>query len=131
VIGFFWPPMHMRGHATSLTDTLHIAFTFITVPLMLLEIIFGASVFGRAFRFYSALTVVAVMVFGVFTGLDGPNIAADLPTPLIGVWERISIGAFMLWTGIFSVALFNSIDERAWNARGGTYLRTISSKHGA
>jgi hypothetical protein len=39
---------------------------------------------------------VALIVFGALTGLDGPRIQANLPTPLIGVWERISIAGFLL-----------------------------------
>ena len=40
-IGIFWPPMHTRevlaAGGGNLSDTLHIAFTFITLPLMLLS----------------------------------------------------------------------------------------------
>src|SRR5688572_24411162 len=34
LIGLAWPPMHARGTATSLTDTLHIAFAMVAVLLM-------------------------------------------------------------------------------------------------
>lgn len=29
----------------------------------------------------------------------------NLPTPFIGIWERINIGAFMLWIIVLSVLL--------------------------
>jgi len=109
VIGLFWPPMHQRevlaAGGGTLTDTLHIVFTMITVPLFLLTIGFGASSFGKQFRIYSIITIVALIVFGVLTGLDSPRMEANLPTPLIGVWERISIGAYMLWVAMFAIAL--------------------------
>jgi hypothetical protein len=95
VTGFFWPPMHMRGAETSLTDMLHIAFTLIVVPLMIFQIWFSRALLGSA---YAIVTLVVVLGFGLLTGLDGPNIAANLPTPWIGVWERISIGAWVAWT---------------------------------
>ena len=109
VVGVFWPPMHQRevlaAGGGTLTDTLHIVFTMITVPLFLLAIGFGASTFGKRLRIYSIVTIVVLIVFGVLTGLDSPRMEANLSTPWIGVWERISIGAYMLWVVVFTVAL--------------------------
>ena len=109
VVGLFWPPMHQRevlaAGGGTLTDTLHIVFTMITVPLFLLSIGFGASTFGKRFRIYSIVTIAVLIVFGVLTGLDSPRMEANLSTPWIGVWERISIGAYMLWVVVFAVAL--------------------------
>lgn len=109
VIGIFWPPMHQRevlaAGGGTLTDTLHIAFTMVTVPLMLLVIGFGAAAHGMRFRLYSILTIVVQLVFGVLTGLQSPQLEADLPTPWMGVWERISIGAYMLWVVVLAIIL--------------------------
>jgi len=107
VIGFFWPPMHQRqviaAGGGTLTDTLHIAFTFITVPLMMLAIGFGATLFGRAFKLYSILTILLMLVFGYMTSLDAPNLQANLPTPMIGIWERICIGLNLSWIIVLSI----------------------------
>ena len=107
VIGFFWPPMHQRqviaAGGGTLTDTLHIAFTFITVPLMMLAIGFGATLFGRAFKLYSILTILLMLVFGYITSLDAPNLQANLPTPMIGIWERICIGLNLSWIIVLSI----------------------------
>lgn len=105
VLGLGWPPMHLRGTAFTLTDTLHIVWTVITLLGMLLAIGFGAAAFGKRFGLYSVATILVWAVFGTLTGLDGPRIAAGLPTPLVGVWERINAGAYMLWLVVFSVAL--------------------------
>jgi hypothetical protein len=109
VIGLFWPPMHQRevlaAGGGTLTDTLHIVFTMITVPLFLLAIGFGAAAFGKRFRMYSIVTIVVVILFGVLTGFDSPRMEADLPTPWIGVWERIGIGAYMLWVVVLAIIL--------------------------
>lgn len=109
VIGLFWPPMHQRevlaAGGGTLTDTLHIVFTMITVPLFLLTIGFGASTLGKQFRIYSIITIVVLIVFGVLTGLDSPRMEANLSTPWIGVWERISIGAYMLWVVVLAIVL--------------------------
>jgi hypothetical protein len=50
-------------------------------------------------------TIVIFVVFGTLTGIDGPRIAANLPTPWVGVWERINIGAFLAWVVVLAVAL--------------------------
>ena len=112
LVGFAWPPMHLRevlaaGEGT-LTDTMHIVFTMVWGLLVLLAMGFGAAAFGRRFRLYSIATMVIVLVFGTLTGMDGPRISANLPTPWAGVWERISIGAFMLWVAVLSIGLLRA-----------------------
>ena len=108
LIGLAWPPMHQRGAATSLTDTLHIAWTAMTLPMVMAAILFAASVFGKRFRVYSIATIVTMLFFGFLTGLDGPKIPKDLPTPFMGVWERISIASFMLWYVVLAVTLLRA-----------------------
>ena len=109
--GFFWPPMHLREAIAagegSLTDTMHIVFTMITIALMLLMIGFGAAALGGKFRLFSIICIVIFMVFGTLTGLDSPGISTNLPTPRIGIWERINIGVFLLWVMAFAIRLFH------------------------
>ena len=115
VIGLAWPfaPMHLRGAEFTLTDTMHIVFAMVTVLLMLLAIGFGAVAFGKRFRIYSIATMVILVAFGALTGLDGPRIAASLPTPWVGIWERINIGVFLLWVVVLAVALLRVQDGKA------------------
>lgn len=108
VFSLYWPPMHLRGAVFSLTDTLHIVWSIITVMLMMLSIGFAAAGLGRRFRLYSIITLVVLVLFGTVTGLDAPLIEQNLPTPWIGVWERISIAAFMLWVAAFAIILMRS-----------------------
>jgi CubicO group peptidase (beta-lactamase class C family) len=107
VICLAWPvaPMHLRGAGTTLSDTIHIVFAIVTVLLMMLALGFAAAAFGPRFRLYSIVTMLILVVFGALTGLDGPRIAANLPTPWVGVWERINIGAFLLWVVVLAIAL--------------------------
>jgi hypothetical protein len=97
IVNVYWPPMHLRGEERSLTDTLHIVWTMMTVPLMILMMGIGATAFGRSFRLYSIFTLATLLGFGYLTGMDAPNLNKNLPTPWLGVWERIMIAAFMLW----------------------------------
>ncbi|MCU7549369.1 DUF998 domain-containing protein [Chitinophagaceae bacterium LB-8] len=114
VIGLGWPfaPMHQRDALAAgggtLTDTIHIAFSIVTVLLMLLAIGFSAAAFGKRFRIYAIVTLVVLLVFGTLTGLDAPKIDANLPTPWIGVWERINVGVFMLWVVVMAIVLLQA-----------------------
>ena len=105
VFGIFWPPMHLRGAEFTLTDTLHIIFSIVTVIIFMLEITFGAGAFGKRFRLYSIATLIVMTAFGILTGIEAPRIAANLPTPWIGIWERLSIGVYLVWVVALAVAL--------------------------
>lgn len=109
VIGFFWPPMHRRevisAGGGTLTDILHLAWAFAHLSLMLIMIGFGASAFGKSFRIFSAAIVLVFIIFGILTSLESRGLEPGLPTPNLGTWERINIGAYMLWVSVFSVML--------------------------
>jgi hypothetical protein len=72
---------------------------------MFLAIGFGAAAFGTWFRLYSITTIVLVVVFGAMTFMEAPRLQANLPTPWIGLWERINITAFMLWIAAVAAVL--------------------------
>lgn len=111
LFGFLWPfaPMHQRevlavGGGT-FGDTLHEILGIGTVLLFVVTVGFGAAAFGRRFRVYSIGTLVIAFVFGMLTGLESPRLAANLPTPYIGLWERISIAVYMIWLMVLAIAL--------------------------
>lgn len=100
-VGLF-APMHQRGMKGTLTDTLHILATVALVSLILVMIGFGARAFGKVFRVYSIVTILLLLVFGVLASLNGPRLAANLPTPWLGITERINVGAFLLWVVVLA-----------------------------
>jgi len=117
-LGLVWPfaPMHLRevlaAGGGTVSDTMHIALGAVTVVLMISAMIFGARAFGHRFRLYSIASLVVLVVFGALTFWDAPGIGANLPTPWIGVWERINIGVFLIWVVVLAVTLLR-IDDRA------------------
>jgi len=117
VLSFFYPPMHLRGTPATRTDTLHIAFGIATVLVMLLAMSFGSAAFGRRFRVFSLATIAVFLVFGALTGIEAPRVAANLPTPWVGVWERVAIAAFMLWMGVLATALLRGPAPAVGEAR--------------
>jgi len=108
VIAIFWPPMHQRGVALTLTDTLHMVWAATVSLLFMLAIGFAAAALDKRFRVYSIITIVILLVFGGLTGMDSPNVAANLPTPWIGVWERINIAAYLTWIIVFAIKLLRA-----------------------
>jgi hypothetical protein len=102
-------PMHSRGQTTmTLTDTMHIVATIAGVLSMLLFIGFGAAAFGKWFRLYSIGTILLLVLGGTLAGLDASRMAAGLPTPWMGVTERINIYGSMLWVLVLAIVLLRA-----------------------
>jgi hypothetical protein len=122
-LGVFWPfaPMHLRetlaAGGGTLSDTMHLVLASVTVLLMLLAISFAATAFGTRFRVYSLATLAILAAFGALTFLDAPRIAVNLPTPWIGVWERINIGVFLLWVVVLATTLLRVKDAAVATGR--------------
>ena len=106
VLIFF--PMHMRGNATSFTDTMHIALGGTNLLFLFLAIGCAAGSFGRGFRLYSAATIMAMVVFGAWTAFLAPAVPENQPTPYLGIVERLVFGAFLLWIAVLSMTLLRS-----------------------
>jgi hypothetical protein len=104
-IGWAFFPMNLRGVERGFTDFMHLVMGGLSMLFIVLAIVTGAATFGRGFRVYSAVTLLALLTFGYLMGLDTPRVAADLPTPWLGVNERIMMGSWLLWMGVLSVKL--------------------------
>ena len=108
-LGWHFAPMHQRevlaAGGGTISDTMHLVLSFVSVLLMLLAIGFGAAAFGEVFRFYSIISLVMLFIFGILTALEAPKVEANQPTPLIGVWERINIGIFLVWVVVLAIVL--------------------------
>ncbi len=109
--------MHLRetlaAGGGTLSDTLHLVLAGMTVLLMLLAMTAAAVAFGARFRLYSIASLVILGVFGALTFLDAPGIAANLPTPWVGMWERLNVGVFLLWIVVLAITLLRRRDGAA------------------
>jgi hypothetical protein len=90
------------------TNTIHLIATAVTVLLLLLIIAFGATADGQWFRLYSYATLVIFIVAGAWAFAELPRIAAHLPTPWLGVRERINIYGYMLWLAALALVLLRT-----------------------
>jgi hypothetical protein len=129
LLGFLWPfaPMHQRevlaAGGGTFGDTLHKILGIGTVLLFVLTVGFGAAAFGARFRLYSVATMVLALVFGMLTGIQSSRVGANLPTPYIGLFERISIAAYMIWLMALAIALLRR--EGTGSSAAGTSIASL------
>jgi len=98
--------MNMRGAIGSLTDTMHLVMSGVTVLLILAFISISAGSQGKRFLLYSILTIMAILIFGAMVGIQGSQVAAHLPTPWMGIMERVSVYSPMIWVLVLAVNLW-------------------------
>ncbi|HNY02851.1 MAG TPA: DUF998 domain-containing protein [Bacteroidales bacterium] len=109
MVSIIWPfaPMHTREVLASgggtITDTLHLTMAGVSVLFMLASMGFGAFALDKQFRIYTLGSMLALLLFGLLTATDAPRVEANLPTPYAGLWERINIGAFLVWVAALAV----------------------------
>jgi hypothetical protein len=109
ILNLYWPPMHQRQllaiDGNTLTDSLHIAWTIMTLIFNISIMGFGAAALNKRFRFYTLITFIIFLIFGILSFVAAEGITRNQPTPYIGIWERINIAAFLLWIIVFAVSL--------------------------
>ena len=107
VSGYAWKffPMNMRGNIGSVSDTGHLVLSALTVLLLTLFISFGSGAKGKKFRIYSILTILLMLFFGFLVGTMAPKVAANEPTPWMGIFERISVFSPMIWIIVLAIVL--------------------------
>jgi hypothetical protein len=96
----------------TLRNVMHIPATVVMSLFFLLAVVFGSTLLGKRFRYYSYGTIVTVLAFGDLTSLQAGRIATNEPTPWGGLIERINIYATMLWVAVLSIGLLRAQQAR-------------------
>lgn len=107
VIQLFFP-MHLRGNEATFSDTMHATLTGVGVLVMLVAIGFGAAALGKRFRLYSLGTFLIFLLMAILAFADAGRMAQGLSTPWVGVWERINIFAYFMWTVVLAIVLWRA-----------------------
>ena len=89
-------------------NNLHIPATAVMILCILLAMGFGSTLLGRWFRYFSYAMILAILAFGVLAGLQADRVAANQPTPWLGIVERISVYAIMLWVAVLAIGLLRA-----------------------
>ena len=116
-LGLAWPlaSMHQRevlaAGGETFADTAHLILATVTVALMFAAMAVGAAALGMSFRIYSITSIVILLAFGALTTSNASEVAANLPTPWAGLWERINIVVFLLWVVVLATVLLRTHPE--------------------
>ena len=62
-------------------------------------------------------TIAIAVACGFVTGTYTSRLEANLPTPWVGVWERMSAGVYMLWIAVLAMTLLRRSSSAARGAR--------------
>jgi hypothetical protein len=89
-------------------NNLHIPATALSVLCVLLAIGFGSTLLSRRFRYFSYATILAIVVFGVWAGLQIGQMEENEPTPWMGIVERGNVYAIMLWVVVLAIGLLRA-----------------------
>lgn len=103
--------MDMRGAEVTALGSLHPPMTALMSLFILLSLGFGAFLSKKWFRNYSFTTIIVVCIFGLLTSLQVPELSANLPTPWMGLTERVNIYLTMLWFSVASITLLQKQKE--------------------
>jgi hypothetical protein len=115
VTGVFFPMNTREALAAGeggLRNAMHPPGTIVMSLFMVLAMAFGATLLGRRFRYYSYATIATLIVFGVLASLQVNQMAANEPTPGMGIEERINIYATMLWVAVLAIGLLRAQEAR-------------------
>lgn len=106
-----WPfaPMHQReilaAGGSDVRDTMHLVLASVDSVLSMAVVVLGAGLFGRRFRWYSLATLALMLVFGMVTGMQAPDVQDNGSTPWLGIAERITVFGSMLWMAVLALGL--------------------------
>jgi len=104
VLGFVYAlfPIQQRGAPFTRNEVAHLTLVVVNVLCVVGAVITGGRAGSRGFLRFSVAMVVICVSFGALGGRYAPSIAAGDPTPWLGVIERISVYAYVLWLAAFA-----------------------------
>ena len=97
--------MQMRATEQGLAGALHLIEGGVEMLILFAAMGYAAASLGRGFRRYTIITIVLVLLFGAWSGMDAPDVEAGLATPWLGVKERIFWYTYQLWFAVLALRL--------------------------
>lgn len=107
----------MAAGQGTLRGTMHLPVTGLMILCLLVAIIFGARLLGTRFRSYSYATIAIMLAFGLLVATQAGQLAANQPTPWMGLEERVSSYSMVLWVAVLAVGLWRAQRATAPNQR--------------
>lgn len=114
-ISVAWLPFPMSSRADiqrgagARNDIGHLVLSGATGLLILAQMGSAAAAFGQRFRLYSLASAATVLLFtGPLTGKEWAKLAKGEPTAWMGLYERIGLGAWLLWMAVLAINLMRT-----------------------
>ena len=98
----------MAAGQDTLRSTMHLPATAAMGLSVLLAMGFGSRLLGKRFRYYSYATIATVLASGLVVAAQIDQLAANQPTPWMGLEERISSYGMMLWVAVLAIGLLRA-----------------------
>jgi hypothetical protein len=98
-------PIHLRGLTPTTTDSVHLVLATAETLLILVAISATASLRDNWFRFFCLAAISVIVIFGVISAMQGPQLVANLATPWLGITERVAVYAYLSWLVVLAVDL--------------------------
>lgn len=89
-------------------NAMHLPWGGTNVFLFLTTMGFGAGLLGNRFRYYSYGTIVTIVGFGALVSAQRGRLTNNDPTPWMGIEERVSVYATMLWFATLAIGLLRA-----------------------
>lgn len=102
-------PMTSRGMEPGFNDTMHMVLTMAFVPLVTAAVVTSVFAFRGWFRLYAIASLGVLVVAGGLAGRLMEDIANNLPTPWLGVFERINAYTLFVWMEVLALLLLRRI----------------------
>lgn len=99
--------MQLRGAEQGLAGALHLIEGGVEMLILLTAMVFASGALDQKFRLYTIFTIILMLIFGAWSGMDSPLIEAGMPTPWLGVKERIMWYSYQLWFVVLSIRLLH------------------------
>lgn len=97
--------MRPRGTDQGLSGALHLIEGGLSIALLVAAMAFAAAGLGGRFRLYTIVTVAVMLSFGAWSATEIPQVELGLPTPWIGVKERIFWYSYQVWFIVLAAVL--------------------------
>lgn len=110
-------PMSSRWMEPSFTDTMHETLTFVWGPIIFAAVALSAVAHRGWFRVFSIVALVAMMGFGVASGIAIQGLGQD-NTPWAGAFERVNAYVLMAWLVLLAVMAMRRSLNRATPEQG-------------
>jgi len=109
ILGLLAFPFPMTTNEVLGANTIHtIIWGIITPLLMLAGIGISAAAFGKAFRLYVILTLIALIALSITSGIQAAQITVGTPVLWFGITERALIGVWLLWVLVLAIILLRT-----------------------